>query len=375
MPPWGLKRAAGRLPHDASSRTRGPVGIDRRPVKLAALGVLVYPGETYRTMSSQQILPAGGTMASYLVTGGAGFIGSSIAEALLRSGERVRVLDDFSTGRRENLASLPGSIELVEGTIADPATVRRALTGVEVVFHEAAIPSVARSVEDPGASMLAGVYGTTILLDGARRAGVRRVVFAASSAAYGDTPTLPKVESMVPSPLSPYAVSKLACEHMMRVASDLYAIETVSLRYFNIFGPRQDPKSEYAAVIPKFFLAALRGERPIVFGDGEQTRDFCYIENAVQANLLAASSPRKLTGQVVNIACGERTSLNRLLGHIGSLAGVKLNPEYKPPRAGDVRDSLADVTAAHELIGYTPVVDVREGLRRTYDVMVGPERY
>ncbi|MGA2448783.1 MAG: SDR family oxidoreductase [Polyangiaceae bacterium] len=309
-------------------------------------------------------------MALYLVTGGAGFIGSSIAEALLRGGERVRVLDDFSTGRRENLASLPGPVELIEASIADPQTMRTALKGVEIVFHEAAIPSVVRSVEDPGASMLAGVYGTTVLLDAARREGVRRVVFAASSAAYGDTPTLPKIESMAPAPLSPYAVSKLACEHMMRVAARLYAIETVSLRYFNIFGPRQDPTSEYAAVIPKFFLAALRGERPTVFGDGEQTRDFCFIENAVRANLLAASSPHKLAGEVVNIACGERTSLNQLLRHIGSLVGVKLNPDYQPARAGDVRDSLADVSMARELIGYTPGVDVREGLRRTYEAMV-----
>jgi len=308
-------------------------------------------------------------MSLYLVTGGAGFIGSSIAEALIRAGERVRILDDFSSGRRENLASLPGAFELVEGTIADRATVRRALQDVEIVFHEAAIPSVARSVDDPGASMLAGVYGTTVVVDGARHAGVRRVIFAASSAAYGDTPTLPKVETMIPAPLSPYAVSKLACEHILRVAAHLYSIETISLRYFNIFGPRQDPESEYAAVIPKFFRAALQGERPTVFGDGEQTRDFCYIENAVRANLLAASSPRKLTGDVVNIACGERTSLNQLLGHIGALVGVRLNPDYKPTRAGDVRDSLADVSAAHELIGYTPAVDVRDGLRRTYEAM------
>jgi UDP-glucose 4-epimerase len=309
-------------------------------------------------------------MALYLITGGAGFIGSSIAEALLLAGERVRVLDDFSSGRRENLASLPGPIDLVEGTIGDPATVSRALRGVEVVFHEAAIPSVARSVEDPVASMRAGVYGTTVLLQGARHAGVRRIVFAASSAAYGDTPTLPKIETMTPAPLSPYAVSKLACEHMMRVAAALYAIETISLRYFNIFGPRQDPKSEYAAVIPKFFRAALDGQRPTVFGDGEQTRDFCYIENAVRANLLAAASPRKLMGDVVNIACGDRTSLNELLEHIGELVGVRLNPDYRPARAGDIRDSLADVTAAHELIGYTPGVDVREGLRRTHEAMV-----
>jgi nucleoside-diphosphate-sugar epimerase len=308
-------------------------------------------------------------MASHLVTGGAGFIGSSIAEALLRSGERVRILDNFSSGRRENVDSLPGKVELVEGTITDPETVRRALQGVEVVFHEAAIPSVIRSVEDPAASMLAGVQGTTVLLQGARIEGVRRVIFAASSSAYGDTPTLPKVESMMPMPLSPYAVSKLGCEHMMRVAAKLFGLETISLRYFNIFGPRQDPKSEYAAVIPKFFVAALRGEPPTVFGDGEQTRDFCYIDNAVSANLLAASSSRKLAGEVVNVACGERTSLNQLVSQIGSIVGVTLRPSYVPSRAGDIRDSLADVTLARHLIGYRPLVDLREGLRRTHEAM------
>jgi len=305
-------------------------------------------------------------MALYLVTGGAGFIGSSIAEALLAKGESVRILDDFSSGRRENLEGLPGRFELIEGTIADADTVARAMRGVEVVFHEAAIPSVQRSVENPQATMLAGVQGTTVVLDVARRTGVRRVVFAASSSAYGDTPTLPKVETMPPVPLSPYAASKLAGEHLMRVFAQLYGLETCSLRYFNVFGPRQDPKSEYAAVIPKFVTAAIRKQRPVVFGDGEQTRDFCYIDNAVEANLLAASTSRKLSGQVVNVACGERTSLNQLLGYIGELSGARLDAEYRPPRPGDVRDSLADVTAARELLGYAPAVDVRAGLDRTY---------
>lgn len=306
-------------------------------------------------------------MALYLVTGGAGFIGSSIAEALLAAGDSVRILDDFSSGRRENLRNLPGRHELVEGTIVDPATVAGAMRGVEVVFHEAAIPSVVRSVENPQATMLAGVQGTTVVLDAARRAGVKRVVFAASSSAYGDTPTLPKIETMTPQPLSPYAVSKLTCEHLMRVFAGLYGLETLSLRYFNIFGPRQDPKSEYAAVIPKFITAALRKERPVVFGDGEQTRDFCFIDNAVRANLQAATTPHKLRGEVVNIACGERTSLNQLLKYIGELTGARLDPEYRPTRPGDVRDSLADVTAARELIGYQPGVDVREGLKRTLE--------
>jgi UDP-glucose 4-epimerase len=306
-------------------------------------------------------------MAIHLVTGGAGFIGSSIAEALLLAGERVRILDDFSSGRRENLERLPGRFELIEGTIANAETVARAMPGVDVVFHEAAIPSVTRSVEDPQATMLAGAQGTTVVLDVARRSGVRRVVFAASSSAYGDTPTLPKVETMEPKPLSPYAASKLAGEQLMRIFSQLYGIETVSLRYFNVFGARQDPTSEYAAVIPKFITAAMRGQRPIVFGDGEQTRDFCHIDNAVRANLLAASTPKPLRGEVVNVACGERTSLNQLVRLIGELAGKRLDAEHRAPRAGDIKDSVADVRAAYELLGYTPSVDLRAGLKRTYD--------
>jgi nucleoside-diphosphate-sugar epimerase len=305
-------------------------------------------------------------MALHLVTGGAGFIGSSIAEALLANGERVRIIDDFSSGRRENLARLPGRFELIEGSIADPHAVAKAMQGVEVVFHEAAIPSVARSVADPQSTMLAGVQGTTVVLDVAQRAGVRRLIFAASSAAYGDTPTLPKVETMEPRPLSPYAASKLAGEQLMRIFAELHGIETISLRYFNVFGPSQDPASDYAAVIPKFITAAIRGERPVIFGDGEQTRDFCYVDNAVRANLLAAGVSRRLRGEVVNVACGERTSLNQLARFVGELAGRRLDPDHKAPRPGDVRDSLADVTAARELLGYKPAVDLREGLKRTY---------
>jgi UDP-glucose 4-epimerase len=309
-------------------------------------------------------------MALHLVTGGAGFIGSSIAHALLESGENVRILDDFSSGRRENIESLPGRIELIEGSVADANVVAQATRGVEIVFHQAAIPSVLRSVENPQATMLAGVQGTTVLLDAAHRAGVRRVLFAASSSAYGDTPTLPKVETMQAEPLSPYAASKLTGEHLMRVFSHLHGLETVSLRYFNIFGPRQDPKSEYAAVIPKFVTAAIKKQRPIVFGDGEQTRDFCYIDNAVRANLLAAGTTRKLRGEVLNIACGERTSLNQLIKYIGELAGVRMEPEYRPPRPGDVRDSLADIGKARDLLGYVPAVDVREGLKRTLEAFL-----
>lgn len=304
-------------------------------------------------------------MSTYLVTGGAGFIGSSIAEALLGAGESVRILDDFSSGRRQNIESLKGKLEVVEGSIVDPDAVSRAVKDVHVIFHQAAMPSVVRSVEMPQPSMLANVQGTTVVLDVARRSGVKRVVFAASSSAYGDTPTLPKVETMSTMPLSPYAVAKLTCEQLMRVFASLYGIETLCLRYFNVFGARQDPTSQYAAVIPNFITAALKNERPVVFGDGEQTRDFCYIDNAVHANLLGANSKNKLTGQVVNIACAERTSLNQLLAIIGEATGTKPNPDYRPGRAGDVRDSLAAIDAAKELIGYTPKVDIREGLERT----------
>lgn len=305
-------------------------------------------------------------MGLYLVTGGAGFIGSSIAETLLAKGERVRILDDFSTGRRSNIEGLPGKVELIEGSIVDEAVVARAMKGVEVVFHEAAIPSVARSVDTPTASMLANVQGTTVVLDAARHAKVRRLIFAASSSAYGDTPTLPKVETMMPAPLSPYAVSKLTCEQLLTVFSSLYGLETLSLRYFNVFGPRQDPNSQYAAVIPNFIKAALNNTRPTVFGDGEQTRDFCYIDNTVSANLLGATTSNRLTGQVVNIACGERISLNQLLAYIGDEAGKKLEADYVAGRAGDVRDSLASIEAARALIGYEPKVKVGEGLKKTF---------
>jgi UDP-glucose 4-epimerase len=304
-------------------------------------------------------------MAVHLVTGGAGFIGSSIASRLLEQGETVRILDDFSSGRRENLDGLRGRLDVIEGSIVDAEVVKRAVQGVEVIFHEAAIPSVPRSIDDPRPTMLANVQGTTTVLDVARRSGVRRLVYAASSSAYGDTPVLPKVETMTPNPLSPYAVSKFTGEQLLRVFASLYPIETLSLRYFNVFGPRQDPKSQYAAVIPKFITAALTGARPPVFGDGEQSRDFCFIDNVVSANLLAASTPKKLEGQVVNIACGERISLNHLLGYIAEEIGKPVKADYRPRRAGDVRDSLADITAARELLGYEPLVKVREGLCRT----------
>lgn len=304
--------------------------------------------------------------ATHLVTGGAGFIGSSIAEALLAAGEKVRIIDDFATGRRQNLESLKGDWELIEGSIVDPEAMAKALDGIKVVFHQAAIPSVSRSVDNPQLSMMVGVQGTTVLCDLARHKGVRRILFAASSSAYGDTPTLPKIETMAPSPRSPYAVSKLTCEHLLRVSAALYGLETLSLRYFNVFGARQDPTSQYAAVIPNFITAAIRKTRPIVHGDGEQTRDFCYIDNTVGANLLAATTSNKLEGQVVNIACGERVSLNQLLAYIGDEAGSPIDPDYRAPRAGDVRDSLASIDAARELIGYEPKVKLREGLAKTF---------
>jgi len=305
-------------------------------------------------------------MTTFLVTGGAGFIGSTLAETLLGQGDTVRILDDFSSGRRSNIESLRGKLDVIEGTIVDEATVKRAMQGVEVVFHEAAIPSVPRSVDKPQASMMANVMGTTVVLDVARQSGVRRVVFAASSSAYGDTPTLPKIETMTPQPKSPYAISKLSGEQLMSAFATLYGLETLSLRYFNVFGPRQDPTSQYAAVIPNFVTAALTGKKPTVFGDGEQTRDFCFIENVVRANILAATTPKKLAGQVVNIACGDRISLNQLLGYIGDVAGTKLEATYQPTRAGDVRDSLASIEAARTLLGFEPKIRVKEGLAKTF---------
>jgi nucleoside-diphosphate-sugar epimerase len=308
-------------------------------------------------------------MATYLVTGGAGFIGSSLASKLAQAGDRVRIIDDFSTGRRQNVEELAGKVELFEGSICDAELVARATKGVDIVFHQAAIPSVARSVVEPQASMLANVQGTTTVLDVARTLGVKRVIFAASSSAYGNTKELPKTETMVPSPLSPYAVAKHTGEQLMRVFHQLYGIETLSLRYFNVFGPKQDPKSQYAAVIPNFITSALTKTQPHVFGDGEQTRDFCFIDNTVSANLLGASSSKKLTGQVVNVACGERISLNQLLTMIADEVGVKLEAIYEKERAGDVRDSLADIKAAQELLGYEPTVRVRDGIKRTVAAM------
>jgi UDP-glucose 4-epimerase len=300
------------------------------------------------------------------VTGGAGFIGGHLSERLVAEGWRVRVLDDFSSGRAENLAEVVDSIELVRGDIRDPDTVAKAVEGVEVVFHEAAVPSVPRSVAEPLRTNSVNVDGTLLVLESARRAGVRRVVYAASSSAYGDTPVLPKVETMPGHPLSPYALQKYAGEIYCRLYAQLYGLETVALRYFNVYGPRQDPKSEYAAVIPRFVTACLTGASPCVYGDGEQTRDFTCVIDAVRANLLAADAPGAV-GTVCNVAAGARTSLNDLIAEISRQTGANAPVIHQPAREGDVRDSLASLDRSRALLGYQPTVDLAEGLRLTID--------
>ncbi len=301
-----------------------------------------------------------------LVTGGAGFIGSHIVRRLLERGRRVRVLDDFSSGRRENLAEVLGDVEVLEGDICNIEACQRAAAGTEVVFHLAARGSVPRSVDEPARSHMANATGTLHMLIAARDAGARRFVYSASSSAYGDTPTLPKHEDMKPMPQSPYAVSKLCAEQYCTVFSRVYGLQTISLRYFNVFGPRQDPKSTYAAVIPAFVSRMLRGERPIIFGDGQQSRDFCYIDNVVHANLLGAEAERT-AGEVVNVACGQRTTLNDIVGAINQSLGTNLAAEYRPMRAGDVMHSLAALEAAKRVIGYEPKVFFAEGLKRSIE--------
>ena len=306
-------------------------------------------------------------MAQYLVTGAAGFIGRSIAASLLRRGERVRGIDSFITGKRENLAGLE-AMEFIEGDLTNPADCQKACSGVEIVFHEAALASVPRSVADPAGTNANCVDATVNLLVAARELGVRRVVYAGSSSAYGDTPALPKHEEMLPNPNSPYAVAKLAGEHYMQAFTHVYGLETVTLRYFNVFGPYQDPSSHYSGVLAIFCRKMLAGERPTIYGDGEQTRDFAYIENVVNGNLLAATAPaEKVSGQVINLACGVRTSLNEAFKIISELTDYTGKPNYEPPRTGDIRDSLADIGRAKQLLGYCPTVDSREGLRRTLD--------
>lgn len=301
-----------------------------------------------------------------LVTGGAGFIGGHLVEGLLAEGWRVRVLDDFSSGRDENLAAVAADIDLRRGDIRDPDAVARAVEGVEVVFHEAAVPSVPRSVAEPLRTNSVNIDGTLLVLESARNAGVRRLVYAASSSAYGDTKVLPKVETMPGNPQSPYALQKYSGEVYCRLYAQLYGLETVALRYFNIYGPRQDPTSQYAAVIPNFITACLNGDSPTIHGDGEQTRDFTMVADAVRANLLAADAPGA-SGSVCNVAAGRRTSLNELLQHIRELTDAKVEAVHGPAREGDVRDSLASLERSRELLGYEPTVELREGLRRTVD--------
>jgi UDP-glucose 4-epimerase len=302
-----------------------------------------------------------------LVTGGAGFIGSHIAAALIERGARVRIIDDLSTGHRENIEEIGGDIDFIQASLTDPNALSRALEDVELVFHEAAIPSVPRSVAQPLETHEASVNATFSLLLGARDHKVRRLVYAASSSAYGDQPELPKREAMRPDPLSPYAVAKLVGEYYCQVFSRVYGLETVSLRYFNVFGPRQDPSSQYSGVISRFMDASLNRKQPIIYGDGEQSRDFTYISNVVDANLKAAESPAAV-GHVINIACGERVTINEVFEMVKKLTGrIDLQPEYAASRAGDVRDSLADMSLARSLLAYSPKVGLEEGLRLTID--------
>jgi nucleoside-diphosphate-sugar epimerase len=304
-----------------------------------------------------------------LVTGGAGFIGSSLARTIVERGGEVRVLDSFLTGREENLADLP-DVEVVRGDIRDLDGLRIAMKGVERVLHQAAVPSVARSLADPVSSNEANVGGTLNVLIAARDAGVPRVVFASSSSVYGDTPTLPKVETMLPSPLSPYAVTKLTGEHYLKVFHRLYGLETVALRYFNVFGPRQDATSDYAAVIPLFVSLMTRGLPPKIFGDGSQSRDFTYIDNVVQANLRACEAPG-VGGEVFNVACGQRYTLLDLVAALNKILGTSLEPTFGPRRQGDVMHSLADIEKARRLLGYEPSTSFDEGLERTVPSFLG----
>ena len=313
-------------------------------------------------------------MRTFLITGGCGFIGSHIAEALVRRGDRVRVLDNLSTGKVANLEPCGGKVELLRGDLTDPVAVAEAVHGVDCVFHEAALASVPRSVKAPLETHAACVTGTLTLLDAARRAGVRRLVYAASSSAYGDRPTSPKHESDLPLPISPYGAAKLAAELYCQAFTATYNFETVALRYFNVFGPRQDPDSPYSAVIPLFLTAMLAGRRPTIYGDGHQSRDFTFVSNVVHGNLLAADAP-SVAGRVFNIANGRATSLLELLAQLNGLLGLRIEPIHAPPRAGDIRESLADITAARQALGYEPLLGFDEGLRQSIgyyrDLVVG----
>ncbi|HEX4823351.1 MAG TPA: SDR family oxidoreductase [Candidatus Polarisedimenticolaceae bacterium] len=313
-------------------------------------------------------------MATFVVTGGGGFIGSNLAETILKGGDAVRVLDNFETGRRVNLADAPAwaaagrtTYTLIEGDIRDLALCRRAVEGADYVLHQAAIPSVQRSIQDPISSNEVNVTGTLNVLLAARDAKVKRVVMASSSSLYGDSETLPKVETMAPAPISPYGLQKLAGETYLGLFHRLYGVPTVALRYFNVFGPRQDPGSEYSAVIPRFMASIRAGSAPTIYGDGEQTRDFSHIANIVQANLKACAAPESALGAAYNIACGERISLNELVAIVAEFGGREVRPVYAPERQGDIKHSLAAIGKAEQALGYRPTVSVHEGLRLTWD--------
>ena len=306
-------------------------------------------------------------MGTVLVTGGAGFIGCNIVRELIRRGNTLRVIDNFFSGKRENLAEVMDQIELVEGDITNADDLKRACEGVEYISHQGAIPSVPRSVADPGASTWANVNGSLALFMAAREAGVKRIVCASSSSVYGKNPELPKHEDMLPMPVSPYAASKLAMEAYALACSDVYGMTIVCLRYFNVFGPRQDPQSQYAAVIPKFITAMAHGESPVIFGDGEQSRDFSYVDNVISANLLAMVAEKPVAGEAMNIACGEQATLNDLVRMLNEIMGTRIEPTYEPTRAGDVKHSLASIQKAQELIGYVPQVKFREGLEKAVE--------
>jgi len=305
-------------------------------------------------------------LASYLVTGGAGFIGSNLVEELIKRGEKVTVIDNFSTGKRENIQEFVPKIELVQGDIRDLDRVRGAVKGVDFVLHEAALASVTRSIEHPLATTETNINGTLNLLTAARDAKVKRVIYASSSSVYGDNLTLPKREDMIPSPLSPYAVSKLSGEYYCLVFCRIYGLETVILRYFNVFGPRQNPVSQYAAVIPKFIKAMLSGESPSIYGDGEQSRDFTFVKNVVEASILACGR-EKTAGEIFNIGGGKRTTINQLTKLISRLLDKNVKAIYTNPRPGDIRHSRADITKARRLLSYQPQVNLEEGLRRTLE--------
>jgi nucleoside-diphosphate-sugar epimerase len=303
-------------------------------------------------------------MATYLVTGGAGFIGSNIVDELLRRGERVRVLDNFSTGREQNVADFAGRVDLIRGDVREEETVDAAVKGVDYVLHQAALASVPRSIADPTSNNQVNAQGTLNILIAAKRHGVKRVVYASSSSVYGDSEELPKVESMMPNPKSPYAVAKLAAEYYCRVYGELHGLPTVSLRYFNVFGPRQDPGSQYSAVIPLFVKALLEGKRPNIYGDGETSRDFTFISNVVNANLLACAA--NVTGaRVYNIACGGRYTLNQLFAALRERIGSRVEPVYGPARPGDVKHSMADIARIQKDLGYQVGVSFEEGIDRT----------